>query len=108
MAKGKALTPPGRRLAQAGEAINIGLVCRNLARRNVLHNGVRPWRAKRNAVKRRHAHHIQHGIAQPIGVVALKEIGLAHRQRINRPQIERDIKIFRQLPIAANGQIAVG
>src|SRR3546814_13493713 len=89
MRKAEALAAPGRRLPETGEAIDIGLLRRDCARREILNDRVGARRAERDAVELRDADHVAHRVAQPVGVIALKKIGLADRERIDRAQADR-------------------
>src|SRR3546814_5265406 len=91
MRKAEALAALRRRLPETGEAIDIGLLRRDCARREILNDRVGARRAERDAVELRDADHVAHRVAQPVGVIALKKIRLADRERIDRTQVDRDI-----------------
>src|SRR3546814_3597983 len=81
MRKAEALAAPRRRLPETGEALDIGLLRRDCARREILNDRVGARRAERDAVELRDADHVAHRVAQPVGVIALNKIRLADRER---------------------------
>jgi hypothetical protein len=80
----------------------------DLARHHILDDRVGPRWAKGDAVELRDADHVAHRVAEPIGVVALEKVGLAHGQRIDGAQVDRHIMARHQRAVAADRQIAVG
>src|SRR3546814_5018164 len=84
VAEGEALAAARGGLAEPGEAIDIGLLGGDLARRDILHDRIGARRAEGNAVELRDADHVAHRIAEPVRVVALEEIGLDRKStRLN-------------------------
>mgnify|MGYP006205057821 CR=1 FL=1 len=104
----QAFAPARRGLAQPGQAIDIGLLGGDLARHQVLRDRIGSRRAERNAVELRHPHHVAHGVAEPVGMVALEEIGLAYRERIDRTQVDRNVMARRERAVPGNTQVTVG
>src|SRR3546814_321172 len=107
MRKAEALAALRRRLPETGEAIDIGLLRRDCARREILNDRVGARRAERDAVELRDADHVAHRVAQPVGVIALKKIGLADRERIDRAQADRHVVAGGELAITPDREIGV-
>src|SRR3546814_15978380 len=89
MRKAEALAAPGRRLPETGEAIDIGLLRRDCARREILNDRVGARRAERGAGELRDAAHVAQRVAQPVGVIAPKKNGLAAREGLERDEATR-------------------
>ena len=84
------------------------LIRGNLARGDILHNRVGIGRCHRDIHILRDAEYILEHIAEPIGMVFLKEIRLTNRQWINKALIDLQVIFLRQREIASCREIAIG
>src|SRR5690606_38275607 len=107
MREGEALAAARRRLSEPGEAIDIGLLRRDLARRDILDDRIGARRTEGNAMELRDADHVAHRVAQPVRMIALEKVGLADRERIDRAQIDRHVVAGGERAISPDRKIAV-
>ena len=108
MREDEAPAPSCRGLPHPRDAADIGLLGGDLACGGILHDRIGARRAEGNAVKLRHAHHVAQRIGQPVGMVALEEVGFADRQRPDGTHRDVEIVFLGHGAVPADRKIAVG
>ena len=107
MREGQTGSAPCRSLSHAGDPADMRLVGSDPARRHILHDRIGSWCTEGNIMELRHAQHVAHRVAEPVGMVALEEIGFADCQRPDGAQRNVEIVFLGHRAIAPDREVAI-
>ena len=107
MREGQTGSAPCRSLSHAGDPADMRLVSSDPACRDILHDRIGSRCTEGNIMELRHAQHVAHRVAEPVGMVALEEIGFADCQRPDGAQRNVEIVSLGHRAIAPDREVAI-